>query len=162
MPDSRRLLLRVAVKLMLGLSLLALLWLFLNARERPQPEPAEAFTLPELAPGELHKLVWRGRRILVLAYDPALLTRLNATDEHPAHPGLLVALDYGGELGCPLEWRGEGAAGAPKPWYGGLVDSCRGSWYDPMGRIYEGSNWGMDLRQPRHRIEGNTLLLGGE
>ena len=162
MPDSRRLLLRVAVKLMLGLGLLAILWVFINAREKPQPEPAEAFALPELAPGEVHKLQWRGRRILVLAYDPALLERLNDLQEPPAHPGLLVALDYGGELGCPLEWRGEETEGAPKPWVGGLVDTCRGNWYDPLGRIYESPNWGMDLMQPIHRIEGDTLLLGGD
>ncbi len=175
MPNNRRLLLRVAVKLMLGLSLLALLWLFINAREPAEPEPAKAFPLPALAPGELYKLEWRGRRILVLAYDPALLEvlkgrRLHAAladpdDQLPrrlAYPGLLVALDYGGELGCPLEWRGTEASDTTQPWYGGLEDSCRGSRYDPLGRIYAEANWGMNLAQPQHRFEGNTLLLGGE
>lgn len=175
MPNHRRLLLRVAVKLMLGLSLLALLWLFINAHEPAETEPAESFPLPALAPGELHKLEWRGRRILVLAYDPALLGPLkgsalkdalaapdDALAERLAHPGLLVALDYGGELGCPLQWRDADAAGAPQPWYGGLFEECRDSWYDPLGRIYAEASWGMNLGLPSYRIEGNTLLLGGE
>lgn len=173
MENRRRLLLRVSVKLMFAFAVLSLLWILITGGDEPEPiEPTIILPLPSLAPGESQQLDWHGRRLLLVGLDPTVVTHLSELEEQLVDPEaisarlrastLLLVLDYGGELGCPLEWVGSEEATAPRPWLGGLRDRCRGTWYDPAGRIYRGQRWNRNLTVPPYRLRGGELLLGAD
>lgn len=182
--SPRRLVLRVTAKLMGLVGLLALAYVLfaaLTGEGGRRPAHGQLFELADLAPGTARRLEWEGRRIWVLHRSARMLAQVERPAVALKHerdgwgrlpaginpryrsadPRYLVVLDYGTELGCPLEfvpWREEAADG----WRGGFQDRCRGSRYDFAGRVLSSSSAPRNLEVPAHAIEpGPRLVLGG-
>jgi len=183
--EQKRLYLRVTVKLMSLVFIIALGVTFLRSLPAPGPDTPETlnFDLATLAPGKPARLEWGQKRVIVVKREaiPAeqrdgLAAYLADPDSrHSRQPGFaenryrsrdphyFVALDYGTDLNCQLDYVGRDDSGPVGVlWLGGLRDRCRGSWYDDAGRVYKGQKALRNLGVPEYRIEGNRLLLGGE
>lgn len=179
---STRLYYRVALKLMA----LALVLFILQAMVRAffsNPETdirlALGVDLEGLAPGEMRRVDWAGREVLVLRrneamdvadaahedrlYDPS--SRLSnqprqaRNAERTLIPGYFVAYAQGTDLSCPLDLVLPEAA-AEAGWGGGFTDRCRGSRYDYAGRVYDGQPARRNLEVPAYRVEGSRIILG--
>jgi len=181
--EQKRLYLRVAVKLMLLAFFIGLGATFLRSLPTPSPEASDGlrFDLTELVAGQPVRLHWGQKRVIVYrreAVPAAERQRLAAylADPNSRHasqpefaenlyrsrdPRYFVALDFGTDLNCQLDYVDSSKTG-PKGmlWLGGLRDRCRGSWYDDAGRVYAGQKALRNLNVPAYRIEGNTLILG--
>ncbi|WP_018993614.1 MULTISPECIES: hypothetical protein [unclassified Thioalkalivibrio] len=134
--------------------------------------------LDTIAPGQLKRLDWEGRRILVLHRDPALQQALGEDDElvdprarrgqqpdglelplRSLRPEWLVVIGESTDLGCELDLVHPDAA---DDWSGGFVDRCRGGRYDAAGRVYDGQDARRNLPIPEYRFSGDDrLILGG-
>ncbi len=161
MPDSsRRLFLRVGVKLMFLLAIAASGYVLFSPAERPETTPPEQLPplrvkLTDIPPDTLQRLPRAGGNLILIRHS-------NPSDT-PEREGIYVAFDRGGGLGCPLQWIPPATRvdGAPlKPWPGGLRDSCDGSWYDATGHVFEGQSTTRDLVSPTYRLIGELLEIG--
>lgn len=160
MPDSsRRLFLRVGVKLMFLLAIAASGYVLFSPVETPETAPPERLPplrvkLADIPPDTLQRLPWPGGNLILIRSNPS---------GSPERDGVYVAYDRGSGLGCPLQWYPPATRvdGAPvKPWLGGLRDSCDGSWYDASGRVFEGQSATRDLASPAYRLTGELLEIG--
>jgi ubiquinol-cytochrome c reductase iron-sulfur subunit len=187
-PDKKnrshyRLLLKISVKVMISLGLLFLVYVFygyLFGTETDKYPESMSFSLDDLLPGEVYSWDWGGHRLLVLRRDtqmklalqqanPNLLDKDSSHSRQPEiarnparslHPDYFIALDYGTDLGCPLELVTADITAPVSPWWGGFRDQCRGSWYDLAGRIYKEQKASRNLEIPPHSIKGGMLKLG--
>jgi len=185
---SRRLLLRVLVKLMLLCAAAIAIYVLLSSidsadEDKPsQPIATLRVPLPTAATANPQRLVWAGGNLILLHRGPALLDALPRHDgrlfdpgslsaKQPAamtgpgrslRPDLFLAYDRGTDMGCPLNWIPAGDTTAPlQPWPGGLRDNCRGSWYDAAGRVFKGQEAQRNLDIPPYRLlEGGLLEIG--
>jgi ubiquinol-cytochrome c reductase iron-sulfur subunit len=188
MHDSpRRLLLRVAVKLLFLIGIgISIYILFASTGEQSPIKPTLPaplrIPLAQMNGNTFQRLPWQGGNLLLLRRTPGELAQLGSHDEQllnpdsvhahqppalpsPArslYPELFIAFDRGTDLGCPLQWIAAGAAdGAPiQPWPGGFRDSCAGSWYDAAGRVFKGQAAKRNLEIPAYRIDGELLEIG--
>ncbi|MFW5453047.1 hypothetical protein [Thioalkalivibrio sulfidiphilus] len=179
---SRRLYYRVALKLMA----LALVLFILQAMVRAffsNPETdirlALGVDLSALAPGEMQRVDWAGREVVVLRRSPAMdaadaahADRLYDPDSRLSNqpraarnpgrslvPGYFIAYGQGTDLSCPLDLVSPEVA-AEAGWGGGFTDRCRGSRYDYAGRVYDGQPARRNLEVPAYRVEGSRVILG--
>ena len=159
MSAQRRLYLRASLKLMAGIAVVVLLGLFLSARERPNPpKPIDPtrIDLADIVPGQMVISDWGTRKIVILHRSVETIEALshgndalldpdsdNATQPAAAknayrslQPAYFIAIAYGTDMGCPLRHAPASEPAPVSPWYGGFQDQCRGSWYDPAGRVY--------------------------
>ncbi|WP_026148099.1 MULTISPECIES: ubiquinol-cytochrome c reductase iron-sulfur subunit [unclassified Thioalkalivibrio] len=134
--------------------------------------------LDGIGPGELKRLDWEGRRILVLHRDSDLQQALGKDDElvdprarrgqqpdglelplRSLRPQWLVVIGESTDLGCELDLVHPDEADG---WSGGFVDRCRGGRYDAAGRVYDGQDARRNLSIPEYRFSGDDrLILGG-
>lgn len=135
-----------------------------------------------LEPGEMIRVMWRGRVVFVLRRGPEMLARLNeVTDllrdpdsaeetQQPAFavnqyrslkPELLVVEGSCTHLGCaPIAQLDVGPA---DDWFGGFFCPCHGSRFDLAGRVYKGVPAPTNLRVPPYRfIRDDVIMIGGE
>lgn len=176
----RRLALRVAAKLLGLVALGAVAWVLFGSLVSP-PRPREPMAIPVegLPPGEVVRVLWEGRRVLVLRRTPETMQRLEELEPRLADPGSLhseqpramttlarsapgeffVALDYDPDFGCPLEAVSAADPTAPRPWLGGFHAVCSNSWFDPAGRVYKDQRTIHNLRVPPYRLEQGRVLL---
>ncbi len=158
---QRRLKLRVAAKLMLGVAVLSVFYVFIAAIRSGTGEVPEVPTmrvnLADLLPGESRLVSWEGRPVLLyrrqdsdyatLRTPDARLTDAQsgkstqpaalANEFRSATPDLFVAIALGTDLGCSVSHLPpDGSEFQGKPWRGGFVDTCRKSRYDTAGRVY--------------------------
>lgn len=181
--EEKRLYLRVTVKLMLLIMGLGLLYTLLISVQSPEEKHRETLSIPltQLRPGDLERRQWGNKRLLILrrpedasAQRQVLRDALQDPDsrysEQPEFadnpyrsrdPRYFIALDYGSDLNCQLDYVGPKRSGPlEKPWQGGFKDRCRGSWYDDAGRVYKDQTALRNLTVPAYRIEGQILILG--
>jgi ubiquinol-cytochrome c reductase iron-sulfur subunit len=174
-----RLRLRVTLKLMAFAALLLFLMVILRALFSP---PGGDVRLPlevdlrGIEPGEHERLIWSGRRVLVLHRDATMLGALpdddalydpnSRFDRRPRRittshrgwvPEWLVVYAESTDLGCDLEIVPPRLS---EGWEGGLRDRCRGGRYDFAGRVYKGQPAMRNLEIPPYRLEGRRLILG--
>ena len=149
---SRRLVLRVILKLF-GLTALLFIIYVLFSADDEQATPAA--TLPRLQiklttlqPTQPQRLEWAG--------GPLQLLRM--ADNTPPY----LFYDRGGNLGCPLSWQSPGTAQAPQqPWPGGFRDQCNSVWYLYNGKVLPQQANEQNLQSPPYRIiEGDLLEIG--
>ena len=135
-----------------------------------------------MGPGEMVRVMWRGRVIFVLRRDQEMLSRLNQTTdllEDPASavreqqpdfavnehrsikPEFLVVEGSCTHLGCaPLP---EFQVGPADDWFGGFFCPCHGSRFDLAGRVYKGVPAPTNLRVPPYRfIREDVIMIGTE
>lgn len=133
-------------------------------------------------PGEMIRVMWRGRLVFVLRRSQEMLERLplvreflddpdSATaDQQPAFavnefrsrkPEFLVVEGSCTHLGCaPLE---EFEVGPASDWFGGFFCPCHGSRFDLSGRVYAGMPAPTNLRVPPYRfIQDDVIMIGDE
>ncbi|HEY9148707.1 MAG TPA: ubiquinol-cytochrome C reductase, iron-sulfur subunit [Gammaproteobacteria bacterium] len=182
---TRRLLLRVVVKLMLLAGIAATGYiLFASLDEEPQqahtPAPLQ-LPLPPVQHPTVTRHPWAGGNLLLLQYpadapvayppearlfDPgstqARQPAALALPQRSLQRGVFLAYDRGTDMGCPLEWVAAGTRQGPiQPWPGGFRDTCRGSWYDAAGRVLRGQEAGRNLDIPPYRMLAPDLLEVG-
>ena len=135
-----------------------------------------------LEPGEMVRVMWRGRVVYVLRRDQGMLSRLTkvtdllrdpdsedkaqqpefAVNEYRSiKPEFLVVEGSCTHLGCaPLP---EFQVGPADDWFGGFFCPCHGSRFDLAGRVYKGVPAPTNLRVPPYRfIREDLIMIGTE
>ena len=135
-----------------------------------------------LEPGEMVRVMWRGRVVYVLRRDSEMLARLSdvtdllrdpgseiveqqpefAVNEYrSSNPEFLVVEGACTHLGCaPIP---QFEVGPADDWFGGFFCPCHGSRFDLAGRVYKGVPAPTNLRVPPYRfIREDLIMIGGE
>lgn len=152
-----------------------------SARAEALGAPVE-IALGSLEPGEMVRVLWRGRLVFILRRSDEMLSRLSKvteylddpdssnTDQQPAFavnqfrsrkPEFLVVEGSCTHLGCaPLE---QFEVGPAADWFGGFFCPCHGSKFDLSGRVYKGVPAPTNLRVPPYRfIQDDVIMIGVE
>ena len=151
-----------------------------SARAQALGAPVEV-PIGSLQPGELIRVLWRGRLVFVLRRTEEMLASLSdntgdlkdpnseekdqqpiyATNEYRSvKPEFLVVEGSCTHLGCaPLE---DFEIRPAENWNGGFFCPCHGSKFDPAGRVYNGVPAPTNLRIPPHRFVRDDLILIGQ
>ena len=139
-----------------------------SARAQALGAPVEV-PLGSLAPGEMVRVLWRGKLVFVLRREKEMLELLPDNDDHlkdphseveqqPAYaanevravrPEYLVVEGSCTHLGCDA-------------WVGGFFCPCHGSKFDLAGRVFKGVPAPTNLRVPPYRFVRDDLLLIGQ
>ena len=135
-----------------------------------------------LEPGEMVRVMWRGRVVYVLRRDPDMLSRLQevndllrdpdsenkeqqpifAVNPHRSlKPEFLVIEGSCTHLGCaPLP---QFQVDPEDDWFGGFFCPCHGSRFDLAGRVYKGVPAPTNLRVPPYRfIREDIIMIGAD
>ena len=135
-----------------------------------------------LEPGEMVRVMWRGKLIFVLRRSEEMLGRLSqvtgflddpessvesqqpefAVNEFRSRkPEFLVVEGSCTHLGCaPLE---QFQVGPAEDWFGGFFCPCHGSKFDLSGRVYKGVPAPTNLRIPPYRfVQDDVIMIGAE
>ena len=152
-----------------------------SARAQALGAPVEV-PLGSLQPGEMVRVMWRGKLVFVLRRTEAMLGKLAGTadelrdpnstefpDNQPEYaanetrsvrPEYLIVEGSCTHLGCaPLE----DFDGELSPDYaGGFFCPCHGSRFDLAGRVFKGVPAPSNLRVPPHRFVRDDLILIGQ
>lgn len=152
-----------------------------SARTQAAAAPVEV-DIGKLEPGQLIRVMWRGKPVWILKRTPDNLKALNGfTDklldplskesEQPSKaanevrsikPEVFVAVGICTHLGCSPNYRPEVAPADLGPdWQGGFFCQCHGSRFDLAGRVYKGVPAPRNLEIPPHVYLSDTRLLIG-
>jgi ubiquinol-cytochrome c reductase iron-sulfur subunit len=151
-----------------------------SARAQALGAPVEV-PLGSIQPGEMVRVLWRGKLVFVLRRSEEMLARIPETlgelrdpdsevaEQQPEYaanetrsvrPEWLVVEGSCTHLGCaPLE------DFDPRPvegWGGGFFCPCHGSKFDLAGRVFKGVPAPTNLRVPPHRFVRDDLILIGQ
>jgi ubiquinol-cytochrome c reductase iron-sulfur subunit len=151
-----------------------------SARAQALGAPVEV-AIGSLQPGEMLRVLWRGRLVFVLRRTEEMLTRLGENlgnlrdpdsaevDQQPEYavndtrsvrPEYLVVEGSCTHLGCaPLE---DFDVRPAESWGGGFFCPCHGSKFDLAGRVFKGVPAPTNLRVPPHRFVRDDLILIGQ
>ena len=152
-----------------------------SARAQALGAPVEV-PVGAMEPGEMIRVMWRGRLVFVLRRDEEMLSRLSsvtdllddpdsanpeqqpefAVNEHRSiKPEFLVIEGSCTHLGCaPLA---EFQVGPADDWFGGFFCPCHGSRFDLSGRVYKGVPAPTNMRVPPYRfIREDVIMIGVE
>ncbi|HJL93299.1 MAG TPA: ubiquinol-cytochrome c reductase iron-sulfur subunit [Woeseiaceae bacterium] len=150
-----------------------------SARARALGAPVEV-PLASLEPGEMIRVVWRGRLVFILRRTEEMLRRLAgvteflrdpdslneesqpnyAVNEHRSlNPEFLVVEGSCTHLGCaPLP---QFEVTPSTDWYGGFFCPCHGSKFDLSGRVYKGVPAPTNLKVPPYSFtQSNVITIG--
>jgi ubiquinol-cytochrome c reductase iron-sulfur subunit len=151
-----------------------------SARAQALGAPVEV-PLGSMAPGEMVRVLWRGRLVFVLRRTESMLEKLPlvvdelrdpdsaVVEQQPDYavnatrsvkPEYLVVEGSCTHLGCaPLtDFEVRPAEG----WEGGFFCPCHGSKFDLAGRVFKGVPAPTNLRVPPHRFVRDDLILIGQ
>ena len=152
-----------------------------SARARALGAPVEV-AVGTMEPGEMVRVVWRGKVVYVLKRSDEMLERLERTadllrdpnsevvEQQPEfavntyrsiRPEFLVLEGACTHLGCaPLP---QFEVGPAPDWFGGFFCPCHGSRFDLAGRVYKGVPAPTNLRVPPYRfIQEDVIMIGDE
>lgn len=151
-----------------------------SARAQALGAPVEV-AVASMQPGEMIRVLWRGKLVYVLRRSAAMLERLPecidqlrdpnsevveqqpnyaANDYRSVRPEFLVVLGICTHLGCaPLE---DFEVRPGESWCGGFFCPCHGSKFDLAGRVYKGVPAPKNLRIPPYRFVRDDLILIGQ
>ena len=151
-----------------------------SARAQALGAPVEV-PLSSIQPGEMVRVLWRGKLVFVLRRSQNMLDRLQDDIDELRDPNSEVAEqqpDYAANatrsvkaeylvvegscthLGCaPLE---DFEVRPSEEWYGGFFCPCHGSKFDLAGRVFKGVPAPTNLRVPPHRFVRDDLILIGQ
>jgi ubiquinol-cytochrome c reductase iron-sulfur subunit len=151
-----------------------------SARAQALGAPVEV-PIGSLQPGEMVRVLWRGKLVFVLRRTESMLGHLGegldelrdpeskVATQQPAYaanatrsvkPGYLVVEGSCTHLGCaPLE---DFDLRPSENWHGGFFCPCHGSKFDLAGRVYKGVPAPSNLRIPPHRFVRDDLILIGQ
>ena len=151
-----------------------------SARAQALGAPVE-MPIGAMQPGEMVRVIWRGKLVFVLRRSEAMLATLGdivgelrdpdsavveqqpeyaANETRSVKPEYLVVEGSCTHLGCaPLQ------DFEPRPvegWPGGFFCPCHGSKFDFAGRVFKGVPAPTNLRVPPYRFVRNDLILIGQ
>ena len=151
-----------------------------SARAQALGAPVEV-PIGSLEPGEMIRVMWRGRVVFVVRRDEKMLQNLPLTrdfladpdseviEQQPAYaanetrsvrPEFLVVEGSCTHLGCaPMPEFEVGADALLK--FGGFFCPCHGSKFDLAGRVYKGVPAPTNLRVPPYRFVRDDLIMIG-
>ena len=152
-----------------------------SARARALGAPVEV-AVGTMEPGEMVRVVWRGKVVYVLRRSEEMLERLERSadllrdpnsevvEQQPEfavntyrsiRPEFLVLEGACTHLGCaPLP---QFEVGPAPDWFGGFFCPCHGSRFDLAGRVYKGVPAPTNLRVPPYRfIQEDVIMIGDE
>lgn len=152
-----------------------------SARAQALGAPVEV-AVGALEPGEMVRVIWRGKLVFVVRRGDEMLERLSRTEEflrdpnsevseqQPEYaanqyrslkPEFLVVEGACTHLGCaPLA---QFEVGPAEDWFGGFFCPCHGSRFDLAGRVYKGVPAPANLRVPPYRfIQDDVIMIGAE
>ncbi len=150
-----------------------------SARAQALGAPVEV-SVGSMEPGEMARVVWRGKVVYVLRRSQDMLERLasnvdqlrdpaSAESEQPEYtanetrsvkPEFLVLEGVCTHLGCaPLQ---DFEVRPSENWNGGFFCPCHGSKFDLAGRVYKGVPAPTNLRVPPYRFVRDDLILIGQ
>jgi ubiquinol-cytochrome c reductase iron-sulfur subunit len=151
-----------------------------SARAQAMGAPVEV-PIGSIQPGELIRVLWRGRLVFVLRRNDEMLSRLDenmdklrdpnsevieqqpdyaANSTRSVRPEYLIVEGSCTHLGCaPLE---DFDVRPAEGWGGGFFCPCHGSKFDLAGRVYKGVPAPTNLRVPPHRFVSDDLILIGQ
>ena len=150
-----------------------------SARAQALGAPVEV-SVGSMEPGEMARVVWRGKVVYVLRRSEDMLDRLasnvdqlrdpdSAESEQPEYtanatrsvkPEFLVLEGVCTHLGCaPLQ---DFEVRPSENWNGGFFCPCHGSKFDLAGRVYKGVPAPTNLRVPPYRFVRDDLILIGQ
>lgn len=151
-----------------------------SARALALGAPVEV-PLDTLEPGEMVRVIWRGKLVFVLRRSESMVERIPMTveflrdpdsseSEQPEYatnefrsirPEYLVVEGSCTHLGCAPLAQFEVRPG--DNWYGGFFCPCHGSRFDLAGRVYQGVPAPTNLRVPPYRfIRDDVIMIGSE
>jgi len=151
-----------------------------SARAQALGAPVEV-PLGSMKPGEMVRVLWRGKLVFVLRRTDAMLGKLAghsdslrdpnsevvtqqpdyaANETRSVKPEYLVVEGSCTHLGCaPLE---DFEVRPAEGWDGGFFCPCHGSKFDLAGRVFKGVPAPTNLRVPPHRFVRDDLILIGQ
>ena len=151
-----------------------------SARAQALGAPVEV-SVGAMEPGEMVRVVWRGKVVYVLKRSDAMLERLasnedllrdpnsEVADQQPEYtqnatrsvkPEYLVVEGVCTHLGCaPLQ---DFEVRPAESWPGGFFCPCHGSKFDLAGRVFKGVPAPTNLRVPPYRFVRDDLILIGQ
>jgi len=151
-----------------------------SARAQAMGAPVEV-PIGSIQPGEMVRVLWRGRLVFVLRRNDEMLSRLDenmdvlrdpnsevieqqpdyaANSTRSVRPEYLIVEGSCTHLGCaPLE---DFDVRPAEGWGGGFFCPCHGSKFDLAGRVYKGVPAPTNLRVPPHRFVSDDLILIGQ
>ena len=151
-----------------------------SARAQALGAPVEV-PLGSMRPGEMVRVLWRGRLVFVLRRSDAMLAKLGghndslrdpnsevveqqpdyaANETRSVKPEYLIVEGSCTHLGCaPLE---DFEVRPAEGWDGGFFCPCHGSKFDLAGRAFKGVPAPTNLRVPPHRFVRDDLILIGQ
>ena len=151
-----------------------------SARAQALGAPVEV-SIGSMQPGEMLRVLWRGRLVFVLRRTEEMLSRLTenmdnlrdpdsaeidqqpdyaVNDTRSVRPEYLVVEGSCTHLGCaPLE---DFDVRPAEGWGGGFFCPCHGSRFDLAGRVFKGVPAPTNLRVPPHRFVRDDLILIGQ
>jgi len=151
-----------------------------SARAQALGAPVEV-PIGSMQPGEMLRVLWRGKLVFVLRRTEEMLSRLAESadqlrdpdsevieqqpryavnDTRSVRPEYLVVEGSCTHLGCaPLE---DFEVRPAEAWGGGFFCPCHGSKFDLAGRVYKGVPAPTNLRVPPHRFVRDDLILIGQ
>ncbi len=153
-----------------------------SAKAQAAGAPVEV-DIAQIEPGQLIRVMWRGKPVWILQRAPETLATLKTLDdklrdpnskesEQPAlaanewraiKPEVFVAVGICTHLGCSPTYRPDVAPADLGPdWKGGFFCPCHGSRFDLAGRVYKGVPAPTNLEVPPHYYLSDTRLLIGE
>ncbi len=150
-----------------------------SARAQALGAPVE-ISVGSMEPGEMARVVWRGKVVYVLRRTQDMLDRLasnidqlrdpdsaeseqpeyTANDTRSVKPEFLVLEGVCTHLGCaPLQ---DFEVRPSENWAGGFFCPCHGSKFDLAGRVFKGVPAPTNLRVPPYRFVRDDLILIGQ
>ena len=151
-----------------------------SARAQALGAPVEV-PIGSMEPGELVRVLWRGRLVFVLRRSEEMLSHLGDNLDRLRDPNSEVGEqqpDYAANamrsvkreflvvegscthLGCaPIE---DFELRPADNWHGGFFCPCHGSKFDLAGRVFSGVPAPTNLRIPPHRFVRDDLVLIGQ
>jgi ubiquinol-cytochrome c reductase iron-sulfur subunit len=152
-----------------------------SARAQAAAAPVEV-DISKLEPGQLIRVMWRGKPVWILkrtsdnlkaleALTDSLLDPQSRESEQPVNavniarsikPEIFVAVGLCTHLGCSPNYRPEVApADLGADWLGGFFCPCHGSRFDLAGRVYKSVPAPRNLEIPPHVYLSESRLLIG-
>jgi ubiquinol-cytochrome c reductase iron-sulfur subunit len=151
-----------------------------SARAQALGAPVEV-AIGSIEPGEMVRVLWRGRLVFILRRTDEMLSRLDenldnlrdpdseVVEQQPVYavngtrsvrPEYLIVEGSCTHLGCaPIE---DFDVRPAEAWGGGFFCPCHGSKFDLAGRVYKGVPAPTNLRVPPHRFVRDDLILIGQ
>ncbi|MBF8268713.1 MAG: ubiquinol-cytochrome c reductase, iron-sulfur subunit [Gammaproteobacteria bacterium] len=138
--------------------------------------------ISDILPGELKRVSWQGKAVLILRRDEEALKSLPGLDEKVSDPGsndseqpgyakneyrsvkpeYLIVQGWCTHLGCIPTYARKGEIAEIENWQGGFFCPCHGSRFDLAGRVFKGVPAPLNLIVPPHQYLSDSVVLIGD